>query len=250
MTATRLVLRQARLEQRAFWRTPDAAFFTFLLPLVLLGFLGAMHGGHRLPDGTREVTLTVPGMLAFGIIAAAYANLAARLAILRSDGVLKRIRATPLSPGVYLAGQLGSALATTLLMAAATIALGRAAFGVSPRAADAATLVAALCLGIACFAALGLAVTAAIHSPDAAGPITNATYLPLALLSGVFDPSMTLPHWLSGVITLLPVKALTVALRTGFDPGARGVPFAALAVLGAWTVIGGVIARRFFHWQP
>jgi len=50
----------------------------------------------------------VPSILAFGVIVAAYVNLGAKLATLRHDGVLKRIRTTPLPAGAYLSGVLGS----------------------------------------------------------------------------------------------------------------------------------------------
>jgi hypothetical protein len=40
------VFRQARFEQRAFWRKPDYAFFTFVLPLGLLLVLGATKHGR------------------------------------------------------------------------------------------------------------------------------------------------------------------------------------------------------------
>ena len=90
MTTMSLVTHQMVLEQRAFWRNPQAAFFTFALPLALLLGLGATSGD--------DASLLVPGILAFGIIGASYGNLAATVASLRADGVLKRIRATPLSP--------------------------------------------------------------------------------------------------------------------------------------------------------
>ena len=81
----------------------------------------------------KGLTLFVPGILAFGIIVAAYGTLAATIAMLRADGVLKRIRATPLPPGMYLAGQLTSVLVTSLVVGITTIVLGRLVFGIAPR---------------------------------------------------------------------------------------------------------------------
>ena len=251
MSTGRLVAFQTRLEQRAFWRNPDYAFFTFALPLVLLALLGATKQGQLLP-GTRRsvVTLVVPGILAFGIIAASYANLAARIAVLRSDGVLKRIRTTPLAPGIYLAGQLASTLVTTALVALATIALGRVAFGVAPPARRVPLLALTLCLSILCFAALALAISTVIRTADAASPITNASYLPLAMISGVFDPTLKTPAWLSHAVAAFPVKALFDALRASYDPAVHRFPATSLLVLAAWCAFGIVLARRYFRWQP
>jgi ABC-2 type transport system permease protein len=250
--SARLALRQATLEQRAFWRNPEAAFFTFALPVGLLLIFGATAGSDPIPGrpDLAPLTLFVPGILAFGIIVAAYGSLAATVAVLRADGVLKRIRATPLPLGTYLAGQLTSVLATSLLTAATTMVLGQLVFGVGPRLDAAAPLAVTLTLGITCFAALGLAISAIIPDGTAAGAITNGTYIPLALVSGTFNSSLHLPAWLDTVVTAMPIKALTDALRAGYDPAAPTWPVHGLVVLAVWCLAGVVLAHRFFRWQP
>ena len=247
----RLAAHQARLEQRAFWRNPEYAALTFALPLVLLLVLGATIAGHRQPvTNVPETTLFVPGMLAFGLIVAAYANLASRIAVLRSDGVLKRVAATPLPPAAYLAGQLASTFVTTALIAAAAVALGGGAFGAVPRPGGVLPLLLGLGTGTVCLTALALAVSAVIPSAEAAGAVTLASYLPFAILSGVFSTTLVLPGWLSRGLAGFPVKALVDVLRAGYAPGPQHFPAAGLAVLSAWALIGIVLARRFFRWQP
>lgn len=250
MSGHRLLARQVGLEQRAFWRNPESAFFTFALPVGLLLIFGAISSGDRVPGRTdiSGLTLFVPGILAFGIIVAAYGTLAATISTLRCEGVLKRLRATPLPPAIYLGGQLVSVLATSLLIAATTIVLGRVAFDVAPRSP---LLVAvALTLGITCFAALGLAISTVIRRPESSGAITNGTYLPLAIVSGTFSSALVLPVWLDHIVSIFPIKALTDSLRAAYDPASSGVPIANLLVLAAWTIIGVVLARRFFRWDP
>ena len=205
MTKPRLLLHQIKLERRVLWRNPETAFFTFALPVGLLLIFGFTSANDKVPGrpDLKGLTLFVPGILAFGIIVAAYGTLAATIAMLRADGVLKRIRATPLSPGTYLAGQLTSVLLTCLVVALATILLGRIAFGIAPRSGGVPALVGCLALGIVCFAALGVAVSALIPR-DAAGAITNGTYLPLALVSGTFSSGLTLPSWLDHIVSAFP----------------------------------------------
>jgi ABC-2 type transport system permease protein len=252
MSAAALVAHQTRLEQRAFWRNPDTAFFTFALPVGLLLIFGFISGDERVPGrpDVRGLTLFVPGILAFGIIVAAYGSLAATVAVLRSDGVLKRLRSTPLPPAVYLAGQIVNVLVTSLPIALATVVLGRLMFDVAPRPGRSIELIVTLALAIGCFAALGLAISAFIPSAASAGPITNGTYLPLALVSGTFNSSLRLPAWLDHIVRLLPIRALTDGLRAAYDPAARGWPTGSLLVLAVWAVIGAAIALRWFRWEP
>jgi ABC-2 type transport system permease protein len=250
MRSPRLVAYQVWVEQRSFWRNPEYAFFTFALPLAILVAIGATKSWSPIP-GTHisSVALFVPGILAFGVVVAAYGNLAARIAILRGDGVLKRIRTTPLPPGIYLAGELASTLATTLLVALVTIVLGELMFGAAPLVGRTPLLCLGLAIGIVCFAALALAVSTAIRSPDVAGPITNATYLPIAIISGLFDPSLSLPGWLSRVVGWFPVRPLAVVLDAAYDPATHQFPGTDLLIMAIWTLVGVIIALRFFRWQ-
>ncbi len=248
----RLLLHQVRMEQRAFWRNPEAAFFTFALPIGLLLIFGAISGNDHIPGRTDidGLTLFVPGILAFGIIVAAYGNLAATIATLRSEGVLKRLRATPLPQGTFIAGVLASVLATSLAIAALTVILGRVAFGVAPRPGGLVPLSLALALGISCFAALGLAISTVIRRADTSGAITNGTYLPLALVSGTFSTGLLLPHWLDVIVQLFPIRALTDALRAAYDPAVHGFALTSFAVMAVWAALGVAVALRFFRWDP
>jgi ABC-2 type transport system permease protein len=252
MSRRHVVLHQVRLNQLAFWRNPESAFFSFAMPLGVLLIFGATSAHDKVPgrDDVNVLTLFVPGILAFAVVVVAYGNLAASVSLQRADGVLKRVRATPLNPVVYLAGQIISVLLTTLLISLVTIAAGGLAFGAHPRVAALAQLVTILALGIACFAALGVAISAAIRTADSAGAITNGTYLPLAMVSGMFSVNLQLPGRLDTVIGAFPLKALADGLRSAYDPAAHGFPIHDASILLAWGVAGVVLARRFFSWNP
>jgi ABC-2 type transport system permease protein len=168
----------------------------------------------------------------------------------RTDGVLKRVRATPVEPAVYLGGQLLSTVVTTVLIAGATIALGATVFGVAPQTERVPSLLITVVLGICCFAALGLAISSAIRSADAAGAITNGTYLPLAMVSGMFTSTLHLPPFLDTIVTLFPLKALADGLRATYDPATHHVPTTSAIVLLAWTLAGIALAHRYFRWEP
>lgn len=248
----RLLGQQLILEQRTFWRNPQSAFFTFALPVVLVLVFGLIESGNTVPDApeTATITLMIPGFLAFGLIIAAYGNLAGTIATLRADGVLKRIRATPLAPASYLAGHLANVLAVAAAITVTTIGLEVIAFDTAPRLDAAALLGASIIFGVVCFAALGLAVSAAIPTADAAGPITNGTYVPLAIISGTFSADLHLPSWLDSIVSALPVRAFTDTLRAAYSPQTHGDTAGDFLVLALWAVLGIVLALRFFRWNP
>jgi ABC-2 type transport system permease protein len=246
----RLAARQALLEQRSFWRSAEYALFTFAFPLMILLLIGAANVGSYLP-GTRirNTTVFVPGIVAFGVIVAAYANLGSKVAVLRHDGVLKRIKTTPLPSAAYLGGLLASTVATAILIAACTGLTGWIAFGAAPRPGGLAALAVGLVLGIVCFAALGLAMSSVITSAESAGPVAHASFLPIAIISGVFDPTFSgLPSWLSHLVAAFPVKALAQLLQGAYT--ARPFPAWDLLNLALWTAAATAFAARRFRWHP
>jgi ABC-2 type transport system permease protein len=245
----RLAFCQALSEQRSFWRSAEYALFTFALPLALLLLIGSTTAKGYLP-GTRVEgqMIFVPSIIAFGVIVAAYVNLGAKLATLRHDGVLKRIRTTPLPAGAYLSGVLGSTAATTLAITASIMAIGAVAFGAVPRTSGLPEIAGGLALGVACFGSLGLALSSVARSAESASPIANASYLPVAIMSGIFDPTFSVPHWLSVVVGFLPVRALAQILQQGYTP-VEHAPLSDLYVLLAWTVAGCAFAAWRFRWH-
>jgi ABC-2 type transport system permease protein len=245
----RLAVSQAVVEQRSFWRSAEYALFTLAFPLMILLLIGAANVGAIMP-GThiKNTTVFVPGIIAFGVIVSAYVNLGSKVAVLRIDGVLKRIRTTPLPSSAYLGGLLASTVLTAVLITGCLGLIGWLAFGAAPRPGGLPALAGGICLGIVCFAVLGLAISSVITSAESAGPLTYATFLPIAIISGVFDPTFSgLPGWLSHAVALFPVKALAQVLEGAYV--ARPWPAADLANLAAWTAAGCAIAIWRFRWD-
>jgi ABC-2 type transport system permease protein len=247
--ALRLAVSQVVVEQRSFWRSAEYALFTVAFPLMILLLIGAANVGSIMP-GThiKNTTVFVPGILAFGVIVSAYVNLGSKVAVLRIDGVLRRVRTTPLPSSSYLGGLLASTVVTTILITGCLGLTGWLAFGAAPRFGGLPTLAGGLCLGIVCFAVLGLAISSVITSAESAGPVAYATFLPIAIISGVFDPTFSgLPRWLSQVVALFPVKALAQLLQGAYVT--RPWSGVDLANLGLWTAVGCGVAVWRFRWN-
>lgn len=248
-----IALRQLRFEQKAFWRNPAGAVFTFAFPLLFLVIFSTLNSGARIPErgNISFVTFFVPGILAFGLISACYTNLAIRMTINRDLGILKRVRGTPVPTWAYLAGQVGSSVLITFILFVLTVGLGVVAFGVDFRTSTAAGLFVTVAVGAACFCALGLAVSGLCPNADAAPAIVNFSIFPLLFVSGIFFPLDNAPTWLTAVAKIFPMQQLANGLQYAFDPRTTGLGFNGddLWRLFAWTVAGSVLAVRLFRWD-
>src|SRR5690348_10140648 len=111
---------QIRYEQRSYWRNRGRGIFTFVFPLMFLVIFASINQGKHLSEigGIPYDDFFVPGILAYGIIATTYVNMAIGTAVLRDEGILKRMQGTPLPRWAYVAARIGS---TFLIVAAITI---------------------------------------------------------------------------------------------------------------------------------
>jgi ABC-2 type transport system permease protein len=109
-----------------------------------------------------------------------------------------------------------------------------------------------LAIGAAAFCCLGVALTAAIPSEDAAAPIANVALLPLYFLSGVFIPESEIPSGVLQVADLFPVRHFFEAFYAAYSPTTVGAGFewGHLAVVAAWGALGLALAIRYFRWTP
>jgi ABC-2 type transport system permease protein len=242
MSTLTLAWQQFRFERKLFWRNPSAAFFNFLLPLLLLVLIAAAFAGDE-----EELEVLVPGVAGMGVLATTFTALAFNLTVLRDEGVLKRVRGTPMPPGAYLAGLIGSAAVNAFLQIGLVLVIGNVVYGVDwPD--DPLLLAIFTGLGVVCFAALGVAFSHAIPNEEAAPAYTNAVFLPLIFISGVFYSAEDLPETLKVIAEALPLKHLIDGLSMAIVGGGGDAAAAALPV-AAWAAAGIVLAVRFFRWE-
>jgi ABC-2 type transport system permease protein len=242
-----LFVHELRNQQRLFWRSRESAFFTFLLPILLLVLLGSVYGDEEI-DGVSAAPYLVAGLIGYGVVAVAFAGLAINMVVRRESGVLKRVRGTPLPTPTYLAAVIGSELVVIAIQVICQVLIGRyvldAGFPESPGA-----LALALVLGVATFAALGLAVTGFVRSSEGSSAVVNAIYLPMVFICGVFFSTSAFPGFLEAIADVLPLTYLLELVRDLFIEG-DGWSATAVAVLVVWGVVGLVVALRTFRWEP
>ncbi len=236
--------RQYRLERRLFWRNPSAAFFNFLLPLLFLLFFGAIFHGKQ-----HELNVIVPGIAGMSVMSTTFTALAFNMTFLREQGVLKRIRGTPM-PGIsYLAGIAGNAVTNTALQIAIITVAGRLFFGTGwPR--DWGELIVFVAAGVVCFASLGVAFSHAIPNFDSAPAYVNAVFLPVIFVSGVFFDEAHTPSFIKGIAEALPLYHVIAGLSGAMVKGTSlAHNLSALGVIAAWAVLGIALAVRGFSWE-
>jgi ABC-2 type transport system permease protein len=250
----RLISHQFRFDQKTFWRDPASVFFTVLLPVIFLVIFNLIFGNETIEElgGIKTSTYYIPAIITLAIVSATTVSLAIALSVDRENGILKRVRATPLPASTFFAGRIGNSLVVSILMLAVLTALGRIAYGAEIPWERAPAVLVTLAVGAAAFSALGIALTAAIPSQDAAPAITNVTVLPLYFLSGVFIPESEIPDGVLSFADAFPIRHFFEAFFTAYAPTTTGSGFewGDLGIVAAWGAAGLLIAVRTFRWAP
>lgn len=243
-----LLWHQIRYEQLSFWRNPQAAFFTFIFPILIILIFGAVFNddsGDSFYNGLTSMQYYIPTIAALSVLSACYSQLAISLAVRRQNGILKRVRATPLPAWTYFAGLVAHCIVVSVVEVAIIIGVGKM-YGV-PWPTHWTAIIVTLVLGAAAFCALGVAVASLVRNAEAAPAVVQAILFPLVFISGTYFPIHS--GVLNNIAGIFPVRPFNEALIGPFSRHS-GFDWDHLAVLLVWGVAGAIIAVRRFRWDP
>ena len=248
-----LTLSQARYVNKAFWRNPARAFFTFAFPLMFLVIFTSLLGNGTVHIGAlavKESTYYVAAMAAFGVITACFNNTAISMTFGRDAGILKRINGTPLPRAVFFASRILHAMLVALLLVVITAAFGHIAYSAHMPSGRHAT---PLPRDAARRRRRVLRARSRDHGSDperrrrrpdrqhrdpaAAVPLRDLH--PLRQQHPGMDPLGRAD---------LPVRHFADGLQAGY----LGTPFhwSDVAVVAGWGIAGLLLSIRFFSWEP
>jgi ABC-2 type transport system permease protein len=256
--ALRLGLLRFRLEMVQFLRGRESVVFTLIFPVILLALFGAVFNRDIAP-GVNFTQYFVAGMIASGLLASSFTNLAIQIPIERDAGTLKRLAGTPMPKSSYFIGKVLMVLVVSLLADALLLLVGTLAFGVKLPSSFERWVVfgwVAL-LGVSACTLLGIAFSSLVRNGKSAPALVTPVALVLQFISGVFFVYTDLPSWLQQTAALFPLKWMSQGMRYVFLPdsfvGAELTHSWELGrialVLGAWTVGGLLLCIFTFRWK-
>jgi ABC-2 type transport system permease protein len=267
---TRGLYRQAAAEVKLFWRSREAVYMTFLIPLlgmalfVYLNREGLLDGvfdlllrnvtsevlsGQAGPPDPSPLAFMTLGIITYCIIAAAFESPVPRLVRERDAGIFKRLGGTPLPAWVLLVAKTMSATGLIFLQVALILAVGWASSDITV-AGSGWLLALLLLLGTFAVAPLGFALSSLRISADAAVMAVHAIYIPMLLLCGAFVPLEALPRALQAVARFFPLTYFVAPFRGVMIDGLGLQAIAGdVGVLLAWLIAGWIVAIKTFRWH-
>jgi ABC-2 type transport system permease protein len=237
------------VETKIFTREPMGFVGTLVMPVVLFIVLGRAFGSAKPVNMTQvDIPFNAAILAAVLIAISAVQSLVAIISIYREGGILKRLRATPLSPVTILGAHVVVKLIFTVMSLALLLLAGRRLFpGVMQ--VNVFSFTVAVLLSTLSILSLGFVIASLVPTARFAGLVSGAALYPMLALSGLFFPVDRLQRALKALAYLLPTThavALLDGVWDGSGWGAHRVNVAALLVLfAAYTAL----STKVFRWE-
>jgi ABC-2 type transport system permease protein len=238
------------VEAKLFLREPIGAFFTLVFPLMMLFLFGSIYGNTPTPifNNRGTIDISIPAYTAMIIATTGLMSLTITLAANRENGVLRRLRTTPVSPFVILAAQVVVMFVMTSLGMLLLILAGKLVYHMRFEG-NVLSVIAGFILCCLSFYSLGFILASLMPTARTAQVVGMVLLYPMLFLSGAGFPSELLPATIKKVATFLPLTYVVNLLRGLWIGEAWSQHVNDVIVLAAMMVVGVVISFKTFRWE-
>ena len=240
------------MQFKLYLREPAAFFFSLAYPTLLLLLFGFIYGNDPAPEfwgrSIGTVDASVPAYTGIIIGTVALMGIPIDTASSRESGVLRRYRATPLRPVVYLLASVLMYLSVALLGMLILILTGKLVFGLHFAGSWLNVLVAFILSALA-FYAFGYLLASLAPTRRSAQTIGMLIFFPMMFLSGAGMPLQMLPEGLRRVSEFLPLTYVVRLMQGLWFNDAWNTLWLPVLVLVGILILGTVLAARLFRWE-
>lgn len=232
------------------------------LSAVMQGILDGINEGltgHTDPFKVEERSTTTAnltqfdytfsGLIGFSLLSLGIFGLANGLPSDKKSGMLRRIRATPLSATQLVLGTMLNYLLVGILSITLMMLVGIFLFGFEMRG-DYFSFIVFLLISMIVMLGFGLAIGGWAKNENQAAPLTQLIAFPLMFLSGTFFPRFLMPDWLQNITTYLPLTPVIDGIRYITTEGQTLMNLGPeLLIIAAWGVAIYLLAIKVFRWE-
>jgi ABC-2 type transport system permease protein len=244
------LLKMTWMEAKLFLREPVGAFFTLVFPLMMLFLFGSIYGNEPTPmfGGHGTIDISIPAYTAMIIATTGLMAITITMATYRENGILRRLRTTPVSPLVVLAAQVIVVFAMTSLGMLLLVVAGKLVYHVRFEG-NAFSVLAGFVLSSLSFFGLGFILAGIMPTARTAQVVGMVLLYPMLFLSGAGFPRELLPETIKKISAFLPLTYVVTLLRGLWIGETWGQHTTDAVVLAVLLVAGVLISVKTFRWE-
>ncbi len=244
------LLKMTWMETKLFLREPVGAFFTLVFPLMFLFLFGSIYGNAPLKElnGQGTVDISVPAYTAMIIATTGLVGLTITMAAYRENGILRRLRTTPINPLVVLVAQVIVLFMMTLLGMILLIIAGKLVYHLRFEG-NVLSVLAGFTLSSLSFFAIGFVMAGLMPTARTAQVVGMVILYPMLFLSGAGFPRELLPETIIKISKFLPLTYVVTLLRGLWIGEAWNKHVTDVLVLAGVLVVGVLVSIKTFRWE-
>ncbi len=244
------LLKMTWMEAKLFLREPVGAFFTLVFPVMMLLLFGVIYGNTPPPGSSSQgaIDALIPAFSAMVIGITGLMSVTITMATYRENGVLRRLRTTPVSPLVVMAAQVVVVFVMTGLGMLLLVAVGMLVYHVH-FTGNALSLLAGFVLSSLSFFGIGFILAGTLPTARTAQIVALALLYPMLILSGAGWPRELMPATVQKVSAFVPLTYVVNLLRGLWSGAPWGEHLLDVGVLLAMLLVGIVVSAKTFRWE-
>lgn len=238
------------LEAKLFLREPVGAFFTLVLPLLMLFLFGTIYGNQPQTGsgGRGAIDVLIPALTAMIIGMTGLMSVTITMATYRETGVLRRLRTTPVSPLTVMAAQVVVVFIMTGVGMLLLVAAGKLVYHVRFEG-SATSLLGGFILSSLSFFGIGFILAGTMPTARTAQIVAMVLLYPILILSGAAWPRELMPATVQNVSAFVPLTYVVNLLRGLWAGELWGSHLLDAGVLAGMLVLGIIISAKAFRWE-
>jgi ABC-2 type transport system permease protein len=245
------LLKMTWMEAKLFLREPVSAFFTLIFPLMMLFIFGSIYGAKPAP-GTESsqgaIGTLIPAFTAMIIGMTGLMPVTITMATYRENGILRRLRTTPVSPLVVMAAQVVVAFVMTGL-GVCLLAIAAQLFYHVQCAGNSFHLLGGFVLSSLSFFGIGFVLAGVMPNARTAQIVAMLLLYPMLILSGAAWPRELMPASVARLSAFVPLTYVVNLLRGLWIGESWGSHLLDVAVLAGMLLLGIIISVKTFRWE-
>lgn len=189
------------------------------------------------------------GLLGFSLIGLGIFGPANVFPELKKQGVLRRLRTTPLRVWQYFLANAVSQTVIGIISVALMFVVGVTVFHLH-LVGNIFELLLWIVLSIVMLLGVGLSVGGWAKNERQAAPLVNIVAFPMLFLSGTFFPRFLMPQWLQDITAFLPLTPVIDGIRLMATEGQHIIHLLPqLGLMFGWIVVIYFVAFKVFRWE-
>ena len=244
------LLKMTWMEAKLYLREPVGAFFSLIFPVMMLLLFGTIYGNTP-PPGTNTqgaIDALIPAFSAMVIGMSGLMSVTITLATYRENGILRRLRTTPVNPLTVMVAQVVVVFVMTCLGMLLLLLVGKLVYHVS-FVGNFLSLAAGFTLCSLSFFGIGFILAGLMPTARTAQIVAMVLLYPMLILSGAAWPRELMPSAIEKVSAYIPLTYVVNLLKGLWNGQAWNAHLLDIGVLGVMLVLGVVISLWTFRWE-